>query len=166
MEIVGDELASSARASVDEHRFDLFGRSAYNRYYYAVFLNVRAVLRRIDSGWGKPAHAAIPTLLRDTLPKRLKKHIQRASRTGLISDGRGKQMYSVAASAASELSSLLDSAREVRRIADYEPELTLTRNGRVIMLGTCTLDAAKKWTRRGEIQAATILRIYAELGLI
>ncbi len=75
-------------------------------------------------------------------------------------------MYSVAKAAAWDLSSLLDSAREVRRIADYEPELTLTRDGTIIMLGTCTLDAAKKWTRRVDIQAGTILRIYAELGLV
>ncbi len=166
MEIVADDLARTPRAATDDHRLDLFGRSAYNRYYYAIFLNIRSVLRRIDSRWSKPAHAEIPNLLRDTLPNRLKKHIERAKRDGLISEGRGQQMYSVAKAAAWDLSSLLDSAREVRRIADYEPELTLTRDGTIIMLGTCTLDAAKKWTRRVDIQAGTILRIYAELGLV
>ena len=39
MQIVGDELQRLALAERDPINFDLLGRSAFNRYYYATFFN-------------------------------------------------------------------------------------------------------------------------------
>jgi hypothetical protein len=97
---------------------------------------------------------------------KLTKHLEVAQRTGQITPDQAKQMFSWAATAAEELAMLLDSAREVRTVADYEPETVVTREGAVIKLGDCKLDTAKNWKHRAETQAKTILYVYGQLGLI
>jgi hypothetical protein len=166
MRIVGDRLAQIAAASSDPTHFDLFGRSAFNRYYYSAFLSVRATLRRMDSRWAAPAHKDVPIVLKGEVLQRLKRTIQLSSTNGQISRAQGAQMYHAAATAASELSNLLTAAREIRRIADYQPELPVAKQGAVVKLADCTLDAAKSWEKRAEMQAKTILRVYGQLGLI
>lgn len=166
MNIVGDDLANTARGTNDEVRFDLFARSAYNRYYYSVFLHVRMVLRTIDSRWATPAHADIPIYFRCKVLTKLVKQINVAENTGQITPDEAKRMFSLAATAAKDLAIMLDSAREVRTIADYQPENTVTREGAVINLGGCKLGTAKNWKQRAETQAKTILYVYGKLGLI
>jgi hypothetical protein len=168
MKIVGDHLADVARKSKasDKIGFDLFGRSAYNRYYYAVFLHVRMVLRTMDSKWAAPRHKDVPTIFRGKVVKRVEEQIEKLEKSNLIEPDQAKRMFSLAATAADELSMLLDSAREVRKVADYEPEIPVTREGPVIKLGDCKLDTARNWKQRAETQGKTILYVYGQLGLI
>lgn len=166
MNIVGDDLAGSARRATDGRRFDLFGRSAYNRYYYAAFLCVRAALKRIDNSWATPTHAAVPELLLGAVRKRVKNKIRLAVNSNQITYSRGKQLYRAVSDAATELSNLLALAREVRRVADYEPEQLVDRQGSVVRLGSCTLESATKWMQRADIEVNKIIRVYVELGLI
>jgi hypothetical protein len=73
MRIVGDHLAEVAAKSGDATHFDLFGRSAFNRYYYSAFLSVRTALRTIDSRWATPSHQAVPAVLKGDVLARLKR---------------------------------------------------------------------------------------------
>jgi hypothetical protein len=166
MRLVGDHLAVEAktRGLVDER--DLFGRSAFNRYYYSAFLSVRAVLKKIDPSWATPSHQSVPEVLKGEVLKRIKKEIQTSQKAGLLSHSQGLQYYSAASAAANELSNLLVSARETRRVADYEPETKLLDNGQVLKLGKYSLEAAKSWEDRVKAQSGTILKIYAQLGLV
>ena len=171
MNIVGDHLADVARRSKasDKIGFDLFGRSAYNRYYYSVFLHVRMVLMTIDSRWAPPyklAHNSVPGLFRGRVLTKLTKQLEVAQKSGQITPDEAKQMFSWAHTAAEELAMLLDSAREVRTVADYHPETAVTREGAVIKLSDCKLDTAKNWKRRAETLAKTILYIYGQLDRI
>jgi hypothetical protein len=159
-------LASVSKASATHSEFDLFGRSAYNRYYYAAFLCVRSALREIDQAWSAPAHKAIPELLRGQVRSRLKKGIRSAEASGQITRSEGKRMFNAVSIAASTLSTLLDSAREVRRVADYEPEQLLMKDGMTVKLRDCSLDTAMRWTRRAELETKRILKVYGDLGLI
>ena len=61
---------------------------------------------------------------------------------------------------------MLVSAREIRRMADYEPEIPVQKIGAVMKLGGCTLGAAQNWERRVNMQAKIILKTYGKLGLI
>jgi uncharacterized protein (UPF0332 family) len=165
MRIVGDHLAEIAAKSGDATRFDLFGRSAFNRYYYSAFLAVRAALRKIDSKWTTPSHQAVPEVLKGEVLTRIKRQIRTSQRTGQISANEGFHLLRAAQTATSELSNLLSSARETRRIADYEPEQLVQRAGSVVTLAECSLDTAKYWERRVDMHAKTILRVYGHLGL-
>ncbi|MEQ1853960.1 MAG: hypothetical protein ABMA01_20505 [Chthoniobacteraceae bacterium] len=166
MKIVGDHLAGFASGTTDDNEFDLFSRSAFNRYYYSAFLTVRSVLKRLDPAWAAPSHQAVPEVLKGEVLKRLKRHIRNAQKSGQISETKGNQIYHTAGTAASELSNLLTSAREIRRLADYEPETRVAKQSVNILLGKCTLAAASNWEQRVQIQSKTILKIYADLGII
>ncbi|WP_395741322.1 hypothetical protein [Prosthecobacter sp.] len=166
MKIVGDYIAAEAFSRQDPAEFDLFCRSAFNRYYYAAFLAIRNVLKTLDSSWATPAHQAIPGILRSAVLRRLRTEIQKATSTALITHSEGTRLISAASSAASELANLLVAARETRRLADYEPETKVIKKGPQTQLGNFTLEAASKWENRVTIQSKTILRVYGELGLI
>jgi hypothetical protein len=166
MKIVGDHLAGEAANRDDPTEFDLFSRSAFNRYYYSAFLSVRSVLKSIDPAWATPSHQSMPEVLKGEVLNRLKRQIRNAQKTGQITQTKGNQLFHIAGTAASELSNLLTSARETRRLADYEPETRVAKNGSVTTLGEWTLEAARNWERRVDAQSKTILKIYVQLGLI
>lgn len=67
--------------------------------------------------------------------------------------------------AATNLSDLLKHAYEVRRIADYEPEQRILRNGKVIKLGEQTMEGARNWPSRTLVHAKTLIKIWRQLGL-
>jgi len=130
MRIVGDHLAREATARRVPSERDLFGRSAFNRYYYSAFLAVRSVLRRIEPSWSTPTHQSVPVVLKGEVLRRIKTQIQASERTGMITHSQGEQYYRSAAIAATELSNFLTSARETRRLADYEPETRIVDDGK------------------------------------
>ena len=66
------------RAAPDE--CDLFGRSAYNRYYYATFLCVRNVLAKLDDSWAALPHKDYPALLKGTIKDKIRKCMKRANK--------------------------------------------------------------------------------------
>ena len=166
MKIVGDHLAGVAAGRGDENEFDLFSRSAFNRYYYSAFLSVRSVLKTLDPAWATPSHQMMPEVLKGEVLNRLKRHIRIAQKSGQITETKGSQLIHVAGTAACELSNLLVSARETRRLADYEPEIRVTRAGSTTTLGSWSLDAARNWERQVNAQSKTIMKIYADLGII
>ena len=166
MKIVGDHLANVAVNSGDARQVDLFGRSAFNRYYYSAFLAVRTALRTIDSKWATPTHKDAPTVLKGEVLRRAKKQIKILQDTGQITNTKGEQLKHAAITAASEVSNLLSFARGIRRVADYEPEQTIQKTGSVIKLAECKLDTAKFWENRVEVQTNTILSVYEQIGLI
>jgi hypothetical protein len=166
MKIVGDYLAQFASASTDVTVCDLFGRSAFNRYYYATFLSVRTTLRTIDSRWATPTHKDIPALLRGEVLSRVKNQVKRSVCSKQINSAQAGHLRDMATVATAELSSLMQHARETRRLADYEPERRLVRKGNLIKLGECSIDQAKGWADRASAYAKTILKVYGDLGLI
>jgi hypothetical protein len=123
-------------------------------------------LRKIDNKWASPSHKAVPEVLKGDVLTRLKHQIRKSQSNGQITESEGMRLFHAAQTAASELSNLLSSARETRRVADYEPEQLVQKSGSVITLGECSLDTAKAWERRVETQTKTILRVYGDLGLI
>jgi hypothetical protein len=59
MHQVAEHLSLQARAMTGNDA-DAFGRSAFNRYYYATYLSVRELLASLDSSWETQRHSAIP----------------------------------------------------------------------------------------------------------
>jgi uncharacterized protein (UPF0332 family) len=163
---VGDHLAGVSMSADEQFKVDLFGRSAYNRYYYSAFLCARSLLKAIDPKWATPTHSDLPSILARNVLDRLRKHIAQATKTRQITEGDGQQMLHRAAVSAKELSRLLITAREIRRIADYEPETLVSRDGSQIRLGGHTIDGARKWRQRAGEQARAIVRVYEQLGII
>jgi len=51
---------------------DLYARSAYNRYYYDIFLATRRMFSELDASWALLAHKDYPGLLRGQITRQFK----------------------------------------------------------------------------------------------
>lgn len=116
--VVGHHLQNYAHNFAGEER-DAYARSAFNRYYYSIFLKTRSLFSSLDPAWSRKPHAEYPVTLRVSVKKQLKKGWTRAQK-----DGDAKLMRDIEAAFRSieALSVLLEKAYAIRVVADYEPE--------------------------------------------
>ena len=103
METVASHLHSETNARMGSPDRDWFGRSTFNRFYYATFLEVRAALKEMSPDWTNVAHKNIPELLGGSIKTELRRGLERARRTG---DGATLSQCSSAIAAAKELAAL------------------------------------------------------------
>ena len=81
MEKVARHLLDEAMLRETSDEKDVFGRSVFNRYYYATFLNVKEGLSGLKKEWeGNLAHASIPEMLRGQIQSELKRGLAKAKR--------------------------------------------------------------------------------------
>jgi hypothetical protein len=164
MRIVGDHLAEFATKSGDATHLDLFGRSAFNRYYYAAYLITREMLGQLDPLWERTSHKSIPDLLRQTVARRIRKEVQQQSGK-LISIHEAKQMRIDANNAVGTLAALLTSAYAVRCIADYDPAQRVQFASPTFTLFSHSNHEASGWPKHAAIHCKTILRIWRTLAI-
>jgi hypothetical protein len=84
---VADHLSKAAR-NAGGGEADAFGRSAFNRYYYAAFLSTRELLATIERSWKGVPHSNIPDLLENDLRTRFQREMKRLQDKHLISEGK------------------------------------------------------------------------------
>jgi hypothetical protein len=154
---VARHLQVTAIALHDPVERDLFGRSSYNRYYYATFLRVREVLAQMRSEWGRMAHASLPEVLTAEVCRTLVKGRAKADKMG---DMELVRQCSRAIKAAKELSSLMRASSATRVVADYHPEILVSFvHGERFTLNEIGITEAHQWPEKaqawlGEIQDA------------
>ena len=166
MQIVGDELSRLALAKQGDFQdFDLLSRSAFNRYYYASFLVTRDTLGKMQSNWKGTAHAEIPKLLENGLKKPVRHQLNIQLTKGIIDKGDHSRLLTSINSVACELAQLLRSAYDARIVADYEPDIKITFDNKLIMLKTYKITTAKEWPTRAEMYCGRLLRLWKEIGL-
>jgi hypothetical protein len=165
MKVVGDKLREWAIYEHSETKADAFGRSAFNRYYYASFLITREMLKKLNPQWASAPHSNIPGILNKSIIDRVRRQIKQIERKKL-SDGRdsSKQRYYINTAVAG-LSGLLSSAFSVRVTADYEPECRVVKVGHLLTLNDQSLEAAKSWPDKAEAFCKVILKVWRQLGL-
>ena len=165
LSIVGDYLSSMASQAKDEE-IDLFGRSAFNRYYYAVFLSVRDMLASIDNRWQTQSHAAIPELLRESVVSAITKHAKSAAKNGITGRDAAFRCCHDARNASEQIARLMETARRIRVVADYsrEENVSVTQDGCV--LSGQSLHAASQWEKRVNVYKGTLIRISKEIALV
>lgn len=118
MHRVAHHLQIHAVSAVPNDR-DIYARSAFNRYYYDLFLLVRGMLASFDSEkWSSLPHVAYPEVLRK-IAKDFQKEQRQAQRNG---DMPLHTILQLAVSASKALASLMEKAYGVRVVADYTPE--------------------------------------------
>ncbi|SIR04270.1 hypothetical protein [Aquipseudomonas alcaligenes] len=145
---------------------DAYGRSAFNRYYYATFLTVRELLGALDSSWQGTSHANIPGMLEDAVINKIKKAAKAQGKSGLITKGREQSLISQAVSSATEIAHLMRAAYSVRVVSDYEPENKLVFKKQTFEIIGHTDSEAKNWMIRASREKGVLLSISKELGLV
>lgn len=157
MQCVGLHLQTTAyQKSAVASDLDFYGRSAFNRYYYATFLEVRAMLRRCRPGW-RGNHDSVPRELESWVKKGISDVQKKASR---ISDNQSVQICKAATASVSDLSRLMVSAYAVRVIADYEPEIPIILDGDRFTLERTSVTDAHSWLARARADITKIERAW------
>ncbi|MEO9900366.1 hypothetical protein [Nisaea sp.] len=150
---VASHLATESKKRQKKAEKDLFARSSFNRFYYATFLAVRNEISPLDEKWENLGHASYPKLIGNTMQAEFKKNIKAARKLG---DTRKVSAFSSAATAAKNLSSIMNSANACRIQADYFPENKVQFLDSDFQLGPSKLSAAKQWPSNAKILAKTV----------
>lgn len=162
MEIVAQHLQREASQRNLGER-DVFGRSAFNRYYYATFLDVKSVLGELRKEWGNIAHATIPNVLRGTVKEELKRGRSRAQKA---SDSETVELCGRAIAAASELATLMERGYATRVTADYYPNIKIDFSNLFdFQLNTVKVKDASVWPNKARTLAKTILSAWKQINV-
>ena len=167
MERVASHLALESTARPDTDEQDVFARSAFNRYYYAAYLEARKLLRNTVSRRDQVGHSAAPDMLKEKLRKRFVSLTSSKIRSRAVPQARGEQQKSLAIDAIESLAKLLKEAYKVRCIADYEPEIpvSLDKNTHTqTKLSGHSLKSAREWAQLARKFCMIIQKAWDELN--
>lgn len=164
LHFVGTTLSGEAKKSNGDIA-DAFGRSAFNRYYYAAYLEVRSLLLMFNSRW-KINHDEAPNYLRKNLPKIFREEINRQQKRHVITHAEGMKISSAVLHSGSNIAQVLEVAYKVRVISDYEPEEPVTFDQATFHLDSHSEVEAKGWLKTVEIHKSRILKHGKELDLV
>lgn len=162
MEIVAKHLESEALSRTVASETDLFGRAAFNRYYYATFWIVRNAVAQIDPKWSEPSHGDLPNILEGPFLKRFRAEMKNAEALGTYTS----KLKIRANSSASALAALMRTAYHIRVQADYKPNAHAIRHGSVIMLNETKSSIAADWPRKAQTLTANLLDVAKQINLI
>lgn len=161
MQEVAHHLQKTAHAMTGVER-DAFARSAYNRYYYACFLELRAAFKEMSEEWGGAKHKSFPEILKSSISKKLKYGRKSANRVG---DVELVRRVDQALRACSELSSIVERANGARIVADYNPEIGVGFNGSArFSLNGVEITEAHQWYGRVSILTSQILSTWRQVN--
>ena len=161
MQEVAHHLQKEAHAMAGVER-DAFARSAYNRYYYACFLEIRATFKQMSDEWGRAAHKSFPEILKSSICKNFKSGRRAANRVG---DVELVRRIDQALRACIELAAIVERANGARIIADYNPEIGVGFNGSArFSLNGVEITEAHEWYGRVRVLASQILSTWRQVN--
>lgn len=161
LERVGKHLEAQALRLDSEDDIDSFGRSAFNRYYYAAFWIVRAALAEIDPKWSSIAHAAVPDLLRGAVRNKLEQGLKKAERTG----SRGGTLRNQIQTSTGTLAQLMEHAYKKRVEADYSISARVKKTNGALYMGAEKCSSASHWPHRANTSTRNLLNVSKQLGI-
>jgi len=141
--------------------FDVFARSAYNRYYYATFLVARECISGLDKNWSHLPHADYPKVIDGKIIKKITEARRKAVNLG---DKDLIQTCQQAVYAARSLSLLMKSSSSVRVVADYHPDVPVSFDGsdRFTLAGVDITDA-HQWPNRAKAYGTSIADAWRQI---
>lgn len=166
MQIVGEQLETWALDRKEPLERDLFGRSAFNRYYYSVFLMTRQMVGEFRASWKGTAHKELPNLLLTSVKKKLDSSLKISVSKGILKEGEKSRILTKHNRSINELAGLLREAYSTRLIADYEPEILIIDKGKELVLDNCKLASARNWPRKAGLHCNAIRSAWQEAGIV
>jgi hypothetical protein len=152
---------TAVRTAVEER--DAFARSAYNRYYYGIFLRIREMLKQMNPDWSSLAHAAYPQVLSGQVERTFKSELKKARKRN---DSELVQSIEQAGRSIAELCKILTKANLARVVADYEPEKTVEfENADRFSLNMVDITEAHGWSARVALHCRLVLGAWRQLNV-
>ncbi|NIH19348.1 hypothetical protein [Morganella morganii] len=171
LHLVADHLVKQANATFkkgEQHQIlaDAYGRTAFNRYYYACFLNIREFVSNFDSNWAKVKHAGVPELLRISVNKKIVVELKKSERIGDITSREYQSKKSIILSSLDAMASTMSMAYIIRGIVDYEPEIKMIFKENGFTINSQTVASAKGWLQTINSESSKITKIMKEVGFV
>lgn len=164
LHLVGKTLSAEAKKSSGDIA-DAFGRSAFNRYYYAAYLATRDLLITFNPKWDV-SHSDAPKLVESALPALVRKEGKRLLKINALTHANEQRISSGVASAGAAIGELLRIAYKVRVISDYKPEEQVSFDKSTFHLDDHSEGEARSWLSTVEIHKGRILKFGKELELV
>lgn len=165
------DVAISLRASANSNKIkneelaSAYGRSAFNRYYYACYLSSRDLVKKILPGTAFQ-HGEAPKLIEENVVKLIKKNAQQLKKNGLLSESEYSRITTTASQSAAEMARILKIGYITRSIADYEPEVLVIFDNDTFSIKDHSESEAKSWLGAVELHKGKLLKIAKELGIV
>ena len=161
LELVGKHLEEQALMRDSDDDIDSFGRSAFNRYYYAAFWIVKSALAEIDPKWSSIPHKQVPEVLRGSVRNRLEKELTKAERTGFS----GGRLRNQIRTSTETLAELMEHAYKKRVEADYSMSTTVKKSNQTLYMGQEKCSSASHWPHRANTSAGNLRNVSKQLGI-
>lgn len=162
MEIVAQHLQDQAIARVAAADKDAFGRSSFNRYYYAAFIEARNMMSKLRVEWVRLPHKQIPTVLRESVGQDLKHAQRKAVR---LEDKATVQACTAAITASKGLADLLETSFATRVVADYRLETMVLFVNHDYTLNAVPISVARHWPSKARGFSSSILQGWRQAGV-
>lgn len=162
--MVGDKLRDLAITASDAETINKYGRSAFNRYYYAAYLIVRDAIMNLDPKWARCSHKDLPSLLQKKIYRQAREQARRLEQAGQLNAQQKSMIITSIKICTAELAELLKESYTVRCVADYSPEDLVVLRNKNLFLGSCTTSAAQRWSERASRNAGMLQAKWRELG--
>jgi hypothetical protein len=160
MQEVAHHLQMQANSQAGTDR-DAFARSAYNRYYYACFLTLRATFAEMNADWSRTPHKTYPELLNGQIQRELKSARRQASKSG---DRELQNIIDVALRSTPELSRIMTEAYGARIIADYESSISVDFDvSKRFSLNKIEISRAHDWLSKVKPLAENVLAAWKQI---
>jgi len=162
MEIVAQHLQSQATIRLAAEDRDAFGRSSFNRYYYAAFIEARNMMSKLRVEWTRLPHKQIPTVLRESVGQDLKQAQKKAIR---VDDKATVQACTTAITASKGLADLLETSFATRVVADYRLETMVLFVNQDYTLNSVPISVARHWPSKARGFSNSILQGWRQAGV-
>lgn len=145
---------------------DAFGRTAYNRYYYACYLDMRRFIGELNSQWAGVNHAEVPNHLTGAVLKKINRELINCEKNGLMSSGQVFSKKSIISTALHTMASIMAEAYTIRCTVDYEPDIMIVYKNEKILIENTTVATAKDWLSKINIEKFKVIKVMKEVGLV
>jgi hypothetical protein len=160
---VGDHLGAFAQTKANPREKDLFGRSAFNRHYYAAYWAIRTNLHWLN--WSDIGHAAIPDLL-GGFKSKISRQKRNILKTGIMPIHQVHQISNRATAAINELVRLFNLSYATRVVADYEPDRSIDDVDGILSLNSVKFSVASHWHEQASKFSLILRDCLRQLGLV
>ncbi|MGX9275231.1 hypothetical protein ACWXWK_19285 [Pantoea ananatis] len=168
---VADHLAKQANSVHGKDEANLllagaFGRTAYNRYYYACYLDIRMFVAGINAGWGSLNHSEVPSFLTGAVNKKISQELARSEKLGMMTKGALQSKKSLVHTSLSQMASVMSKAYTIRCTVDYEPDISVEFDKNTFLIDDTPIASARDWLRVITIEKVKVISIMKEIGLV
>lgn len=156
MNRVANHLRNHALSLSAEGEIDVFGRSAFNRYYYACYWEIRSRLPELHHNWLRLGHKDLPKYLSGEIKTKLLENARLLLKKGALSNRDYGNLLPRTEQSIRKISDFLVRGYAIRCAADYSPEFKAIKENGSLCLNGQKLSSLETWYQEVKVQTGIL----------